>query len=84
MTVYFHKTSEINGSNLVKKSNMILRPPLSIGNDDKNCFLWSTLVHLQPCENSHPYIISIHTQYSHEMNLDKIDFSNGYKSSNVT
>ena len=44
MTIFFHKTNEMNGSNYVKiplRSNAIL----NIENNDKYCFLWSILAY---------------------------------------
>ena len=57
MTVYFYKTGELNGSNLVKiplRSNAIL----NIETNDKYCFLWSILAYLHPCNNNHPNRVS--------------------------
>ena len=51
MTIYFYKTGEMNGSNYVKvplRTNAIL----NIENDDKNCFIWSILACLHPCNNN--------------------------------
>ena len=53
MTIYFYQTGIMNGSNYVTiylRSNAIL----NIENNDKNCFLWSILAYLHPCNNSHP------------------------------
>ena len=47
MTIYFHKTNEMNGSNYIKiplRSNTIL----NVENNDKYCFLWSILAYLHP------------------------------------
>ena len=57
MTIYFYKTSELNGSNYVKiplRSNAILNSE----NNDKYCFLSSILSCLYPCNNNHPNRIS--------------------------
>ena len=57
MTVYFYKTIELNSSNYVKiplRSNAIL----NIENNDKDCFLWSKLAYLHPCNNIHPNRVS--------------------------
>ena len=53
MTIYFYKTTEMNGSNYIKiplRSNAIL----NVENNDKYCFLWSILAWLHPCNNNHP------------------------------
>ena len=53
MTIYFYKTTEMNGSNYVKiplRSSAIL----NIENNDKHCFLWSILAYIHPCNNNHP------------------------------
>ena len=42
MTIYFHKTGELNGLNYVRvplRSNAIL----NVVNNDKYCFFWSLL-----------------------------------------
>ena len=82
MTVYFYKTTELNGSNYVKvplRSNAIL----NIENNDKYCFLWSILASLHPCNNSHPNRVSNYRQYFNELNIQDFDFSNGFKCSDV-
>ena len=61
MTVYFYKTTEMNGSNYVKiplRSNAIL----NVENKDKYCFLWSILAYLHPCNNNHPNRVSNYRQ----------------------
>ena len=53
MKIRFYKTGELNCSSYVRipvRSNAIL----NIENNDKNCFLWSILAYLHPCENYHP------------------------------
>ena len=82
MTVYFNKTSELNGSNYVKiplRSNAIL----NIENIDKYCFLWSILAYLHPCNNNHPNRVSNFKQYFNELNIQDFDFTNGFKCSDV-
>ena len=57
MTIYFYKTGESNGSNYVKiplRTNAVL----NIENNDKNCFIWSTVASLHPCKNKHPKKVS--------------------------
>ena len=82
MTIYFYKTKELNGSSYVKiplRSSAIL----NIENDDKYCFLWSILAFLHPCENSHPNRVSNYRQYFDELKIDGIDFTDGFKTSDV-
>ena len=82
MTVYFYKTDDLNGSNYVKlplKSNAILNNE----NNDKYCFIWSTLASLHPCNNNHPNRVSNYKQYFNELNINGFDFSNGFKCSDV-
>ena len=82
MTIYFCKTSEMNGSNYIKtslRSNAIL----NIENNDKYCFLWSILASLHPCNNNHPNRVSNYKQYFNELNIHDFDFSNGFKCSDV-
>ena len=53
MKISFYKSIELNGTSYVKiplRSNAILK----VQNNDKNCFVWSILASLHPCENTHP------------------------------
>ena len=82
MTVYFYKTSYLNGSNYVKnpsRSNAVL----NIENNDKYCFLWSILPYLHPCINNHPHRVSNHKQYFNELNINGFDFAKGFNWSDV-
>ena len=82
MTIYFYKTTEMNGSNYIKiplRSNAIL----NVENNDKYCFLWSILASLYPCNNNHPNRVSNYKQYFNELNIQGLDFSNGLKCSDV-
>ena len=82
MTVYFYKTTEMNGSNYVKiplRSNAIL----NVENNDKYCFLWSMLAYLHPCNNNHPNRVSNYKQYFNELNIQDFDFTNGFRCSDV-
>ena len=81
-TVYFYKTNEMNGSNYIKiplRSNAIL----NVENKDKNCFLWSILAYLHPCNNNHPNRVSKYKQYFNEINIQGFDFARGFKCSDV-
>ena len=82
MTIYFYKTSELNGSSYVKKplKNQAL---INIQNKDKYCFLWSILAHLHPCSNGHPERTSSNAEYSNELNIDGYDFTDGFKTSDA-
>ena len=58
----FYKTIELNGTSYVKiplRSNAIL----NVQNNDKNCFIWSLLASLHPCENTHPSRVNNYSQY---------------------
>ena len=52
--VSFYKTGELNGSNYIK-IHLRRSAILNIENNDKNCFLRSTLTYLNPCNNIPPY-----------------------------
>ena len=78
MTVYFYKTGELNGSNFVEnllRSNAIL----NIENIDKYCFIWSILASLYPCNNIQPNRVSNYRQYFNEVNIQRFDFTNGFR-----
>ena len=82
MTVYFYKTDELNDSNYTKiplRSNAIL----NIEKNDKHCFIWSILAILQPCNNNHPNRVSNYKQHFNELNLEGLDFTIGFKCSDV-
>ena len=82
MTIYFYKTTEMNGSNYIKiplRSNAIL----NIENNDKYCFIWSILASLYPCNNNHPNRVSNYKQYFDELNIQDFDFTNGFKCSDI-
>ena len=82
MKIRFHKTGELYGSSCVKipfRSNALI----NIKNKDRNCFIWSILASLHPCDNDHPNRVSNYIQYFNEINIDGFDFSNGFKCSDV-
>ena len=82
MTINFHKTNEMNGSNYVKiplRSNAIL----NIENNDKYCFLWSILAYLHPCNKNHPNRVSNYRQFFNELNIQGFDFSKGFRCNDV-
>ena len=82
MTIYFYKTTEMNGSNYIKiplRSNAIL----NVENNDKYCFLWSIIAYLHPCNNNHPNRVSTYRQYFDELNIQNFDFSKGFRCSDV-
>ena len=76
MTVYFHKTGELNGSIYFKiplGSNAIL----NIETNDKYCFIWSVLANFHPCNNNHPKRVTSFSQNFHELiNIQGFDFTN--------
>ena len=78
MKISFHKTGELNGSSCIKhplRSSAIL----NIEKNDKNCFIWSILASLHPCENDHRNRVSNNSQYFNELNIDAFDFTIGFK-----
>ena len=80
LTVYFDKTGELYGAIYVKitmRSNAIL----NVENNDKFCFLWSILAYIHPCNNNHPNRVSTYIQCFNELNIQRFDFHNGFKSS---
>ena len=82
MTVYFYKTSEMDGRSYVKiplRSNAILK----VETNDKYCFLWSILASLHPCINIHPNRVLNYRQYFNELNIQGFDFSKGFRCSDV-
>ena len=82
MKTSFYKTVELNGSSYVTlplRSSAIL----NVQNNDKYCFIWSILVSLHPCENTHPSKVNNYLQYFNELNFQSFDFTNGFKCSDV-
>ena len=80
--LYFHETTELKGSNLVKNPLTSISF-LNIEKNDKNCFNWSILATLHPCENSHPNRVSIYRQYFNDLEIQGFDFSYRIKCSDV-
>ena len=76
----FFRTGELNGSSYAK---ILLRSNTTLNIQKKHCFLWYILPDLYPCENSHPARVSIYSQYVEEINIQGLDFSNGFKCSDV-
>ena len=56
---------------------------LNIGNNDKRYFLWSVLAYLHLCDNDHPNRVPNYKQYFNELNIQKSDFDDGLKCSDV-
>ena len=80
--MHFYKNGEMNGSKYVKvplRSNAIL----IIENNDKNCFIWSIIASLHPCNNNHLNRVSNYKLYFNELNIQRFDFSYGLKCSDV-
>ena len=64
------------------RSNAIL----NIENDEKFCFVWSILAHLQPIafvKNGHQARVSNYRQYFEELKIEGFVFTNGYKCSDT-
>ena len=51
-------------------------------NDDKYCFIWSTLASLLPC-NTNPNRVPIYRQNFNQLNIQVFDFTKGFKCSDV-
>ena len=82
MRMGFYKTGELDGSSYVKnplKSNAVI----NIKNNDKFCSFWSYLVSIHHCESDHPNRVSIYKQSFDELNIDVLDFTNGFKCSDI-
>ena len=82
MTTYFHQTGILNVSKHNKipwRSNALL----NFENNDKQCFIWSILTSLHPCNNNHPNRVSIYRQSFNELNIQGFDFLNGFKCCDV-
>ena len=82
MTMRFYKPNELNGSSYVKipiRSSAIFISE----DDDKYCFLRSSLAHLRPSENISPNGVSNYRQHFIEINFDGFDFLNGFKCGDV-
>ena len=77
----FYKTGELDGSSYVKnplRSNALIKK-----NDDNYCFSWSILASLHPCDKDHPNRVSNCKQYFKELKINGLDFTNGFKCSDV-
>ena len=77
MTISFYNTGNMDGSSYVKvplRSSAIV----NIKSDDTNCFLWSILASLYPCEKN-SNIVSSYRKYFKKLNIEGFDFSNGFK-----
>ena len=61
------------------RSNAIL----IIENNDKYCFIWSILASLHLCNINHPNRVSNYKHNFDELNINRFDFTNGFKSSDV-
>ena len=58
-TMYFYKTTELNGSKYVKtpwESSAIINFEIN----DNYCFFWSILASLHPCNKNHRNRVSIY------------------------
>ena len=82
MTIFFYKTTELNGSNYVKIP-LSSNASLNIENKEKHCFLWSILASLHRCNDNHPNRLSSYRPYFNELNIQGFDFTNGFKCSDV-
>ena len=82
MKIRSYKTGILNGSSYVKiplRTNALI----NVKNNDEDCFIWSVLASLHPCENDHPNRVSNYRQYFNELDFEDFEFSNGFKCSDV-
>ena len=85
MTLIFFKTTELNGSIYVKIP-MGFSAILNNQNDGKYCFLWSIPFLFHPVadsKNGHPTRVFNYRQLFDELNIQGIDFANGFICSDV-
>ena len=82
ITIYFYQTGIMNGSNY-NKNPLRSHAILNVENNDKNCFLWSIIASLHPCNNNHPNRVTNYKQNFKELNIQGFDFSYGFKYSDV-
>ena len=82
MSISFEKSGELNGSSYVKIS-LRTSALVSIGNDDKYCFIWYVLASLHSCENSNPKRVSNYKQYFIELKISGFNISKGFKGSDM-
>ena len=56
---------------------------MNIDNDGNFCFIWSTLAHIHPCNDIHPNTVSNYRPSFTDLNIDGLDFTNGFKCTDV-
>ena len=61
------------------RSNAIL----NIGTIDKQCFIWSILAGLYPCDINHPNRVSNFKHYFDALNINGFDSNYGFKCNDV-
>ena len=82
MKISFLKTGEINGSSYVTfllRSNAILNK----AKDNNFPFIWSLLAQFHPRKDSHPKRVKNYRQNLNESNIEGVDFSCGFRCSDV-
>ena len=80
MSISFDKTGKINGTSYVKiplGSSALI----NFKNDDKYCFIWSISASLHPGENGNPNRVSSFRHFFIEININVLDFLNGFRRS---
>ena len=85
MTIYFLKTTEVNGSSDTKfplRSSAILNIQILIKIVSFGHFNHIFILR-QNLKNGHPTRVSNYRQHFIELNLQRFDFSNGFKCSDV-
>ena len=78
----FHKTDEIKGS-CYGKFPLRSSALITVGNDDKCCFVGSILAKFHPCESIHPSRVSNYRQYLNELNIQGFNFRKRFNCSDV-
>ena len=69
----FYKTDEIKGS-CYGKFPFRSSASITVGNDNKCCFVGSKIAKLHPCESIHPSRVSTYRQYLNELNIQGFNF----------
>ena len=81
MTIHFYKTNGLNGGSYVKlpiRSSAIL----NIKNNDNYCFIWSILAQFHPAPH-HSDRVSNYEPYFNELNIEGLDFENGFRCKDI-
>ena len=85
ITRYFFNATEMNGWShvLIPLKNSAI---LNIQDEDKYCIIWSLLAQFHPIaesENGHPTRVSKYRHYFNQLNIQGVDFADGFECSDV-